>query len=374
MSNFKDPDPPAAINENSLNYDKFSTMTYSGPPRQVTLKYNGQQATFDYIGTSQQLISSYNEAMNDPSISKYVRPSQSLESSHIGHPQQAPTSYIGPIEQTSNIYTKPSNIQHVPQSSSLDCVSSQHAKSSNSNSFLSAPNSYGTQKSNTYTGPIQDSLPTYNGQKERQEQSQYNGSIDQTNTQTITEPNTDSITQTHYKGALIDQYRQLPNIGSNRGLSILSLDNRNDPEYFRSQSLPDYNSSPINDPIISSTLNQIVETLSAYQSNLDRYDNTTSRKRRRNNVGTASPKFNPGQTSANKEVLETPQRIRAILAILEDATFDNSIESFVAKRDIEDAVELLETKFDIRTFKNMEKKLKKDKDMLTKDIVIERFF
>jgi hypothetical protein len=150
---------------------------------------------------------------------------------------------------------------------------------------------------------------------------------------------------------------------------------------YSADTLPDY-SNTISDPVISSTLNQIVDTLSAYQDNLVQYD-TGSRRRRKNNnnVFTASPKFNDnvdggggGGGEPQPQQSSAPQRIRAILAILEDATFDNSLESFVSKRDIEDTLEMLENGLDIEALKKIDHDLQKDEERLLQEIEIEQFF
>ena len=102
--------------------------------------------------------------------------------------------------------------------------------------------------------------------------------------------------------------------------------------------MPTYATSEpaISDPVISSTLDQIVNTLSAYQSTQSQY-NSSVRKRRKNTF-VASPKFNPEVV----EQVANPQRIRAILAILENDGLSEDLQSSFTKRDIQDVLEYLD--------------------------------
>ena len=107
--------------------------------------------------------------------------------------------------------------------------------------------------------------------------------------------------------------------------------------------------------MISSTLDQIVDTLSAYQSS------GGARRRRRKNEFVASPKFDP-DTLDETEFVSPPQRIRAILAILENRRIDNSQESLVSKRDIEDVLELID------------QDLEQEEAKLENEILVDEFF
>ena len=112
---------------------------------------------------------------------------------------------------------------------------------------------------------------------------------------------------------------------------------------------------PIADPVISSTLDQIVNTLSAYQSNqpglqsgqTNQGSYQSNIRTRRKNEFVPSPKWYPELeeeegTEPDDNVITHPQRIRAILAILENRRIDDSSPSYVNKRNIEDILELLD--------------------------------
>jgi len=133
----------------------------------------------------------------------------------------------------------------------------------------------------------------------------------------------------------------------------------NQATYSSSNSATTSFNSPIMDPVISSTLDQIVDTLSAYQSTQPGYSGGT--RRRRKNEFVASPKFNP-EVLDEEEFVSPPQRIRAILAILENRRVDNSQESFVSKRDIMDALE------------SIDEDLVNEETKLENEILIEKFF
>jgi len=93
-----------------------------------------------------------------------------------------------------------------------------------------------------------------------------------------------------------------------------------------------------------------VDTLSAYQSSQPGYTSTV--RRRRKNSFVASPKYNPEPV----QTISSPNRIRAILAILESSDLDDELQSFVSKRDIQDALEFLD------------EDLKRDEDNLKREL------
>ena len=272
----------------------------------------GSTQSLPTYGTASQALESYGVSNSQP-LNSFNSQNSLPTYGGSNLPAQAPNLYVGPTA--------------IPSSASVG-----YSGASSATSGYSGPSS----ASSGYSGPSSASVG-FSGPSSSS--SGYSG------------PSGSSDIQATFSGSVQPSY----NSASTSSSSVSSASEASD-SY----------GDPIADPVISSTLDQIVNTLSAYQSNQpnlqssqrNQASNKSNTRTRRKNEFVPSPKWYPDETESEDSVVTNPQRIRAILAILENRRIDESSPSNVSKRNIEDILELLDID------------LEQDAEYLVEDLVV----
>ena len=276
----------------------------------------GSTQSLPTYGTASQALESYGVSNSQP-LNSFNSQNSLPTYGGSNLPAQAPNLYVGPTA--------------IPSSASVG-----YSGASSATSGYSGPSS----ASSGYSGPSSASLG-YSGPSSAS--SGYSGpssasvgfSGPSSSSSGYSGPSGSSDIQATFSGSVQPSY----NSASTSSSSVSSASEASD-SY----------GDPIADPVISSTLDQIVNTLSAYQSNQPNLQSsqrnqasyTSNTRTRRKNEFVPSPKWYPDETESEDSVVTNPQRIRAILAILENRRIDESSPSNVSKRNIEDILELLD--------------------------------
>ena len=266
----------------------------------------GSTQSLPTYGTASQALESYGVSNSQP-LNSFNSQNSLPTYGGSNRPAQAPNSYVGPTAIPSSASVGYSGASSATSGySGPSSASSVYSGSSSASLGFSGPSS----SSSGYSGPSSVS-------------SGYSG------------PSGSSDIQATFSGSVQPSY----NSASTSSSSVSSASEASD-SY----------GDPIADPVISSTLDQIVNTLSAYQSNQPNLQSSqrnqasykSNTRTRRKNEFVPSPKWYPDETESEDSVVTNPQRIRAILAILENRRIDESSPSNVSKRNIEDILELLD--------------------------------
>ena len=286
----------------------------------------GSTQSLPTYGTASQALESYGVSNSQP-LNSFNSQNSLPAYGGSNRPAQAPNSYVGPTAGPSSAsvgYSGASSasLGYSGPSSASSGYSGPSSASSGFSGLSSASSGYSgpSSASSGYSGPSSASSG-FSGPSSAS--SGYSG------------PSGSSQIQATFSGSVQPSY----NSASTSSSSVSSASEASD-SY----------GDPIADPVISSTLDQIVNTLSAYQSNQPNLQSSqrnqanykSNTRTRRKNEFVPSPKWYPDETESEDSVVTNPQRIRAILAILENRRIDDSSPSNVSKRNIEDILELLD--------------------------------